>query len=42
VVRVEPGDPLLWWGYDAQDNVVVGVALGDIANADYQVFTCGQ
>ncbi len=42
VVRVEAGDPLLWWGYDAQDNVVVGVALGDIANADYQVFTCGQ
>lgn len=42
VVRVEAGEPLLWWGYDSENNVVVGVALGDDVNADYQVFTCGQ
>lgn len=40
VVRVEPGQPLQWWGIDENDRVVVGITLGDAPGADYQVFTC--
>ena len=38
---VEPGNPLQWWGFDTQGDVVVGVLLGDAgAESDYQILTC--
>lgn len=41
VVEVEPGRPLWWWGLNEDGNVIVGLALGDMDGADYQVWTCG-
>lgn len=40
VVEVEPGQPLWWWGLNEGGTVVVGLALGDMNGADYQVWTC--
>ncbi len=40
VFEVEAGEPLMWWGLDAAGVVVVGIFLGDVEGADYQVFTC--
>lgn len=40
VVEVEPGRPLWWWGLDEGGTVIVGLALGDMDGADYQVWTC--
>ncbi|MEM9132823.1 MAG: META domain-containing protein [Actinomycetota bacterium] len=38
---VEPGEPLHWWGLDAEGEVVVGVLLGDNGpESDYQILTC--
>jgi heat shock protein HslJ len=39
-VDVFPGKPLWWWGVNENDAVIVGLALGDMAGADYQVWTC--
>lgn len=40
VVEVEQGRPLWWWGLDEGGTVIVGLALGDMEGADYQVWTC--
>ncbi len=40
--RVEQDGPLVWWGYDDEGNVTVGVFLGDVPNPDYQVVTCSN
>ncbi len=40
VVRVESGRPLWSWGLDADGVVIAGAALGDMDNADYQVWSC--
>lgn len=40
VVEVEPGQPLWHAGLDANGEVVVELALGDMPGADYQVWTC--
>lgn len=34
------GKPLWWWGVNQNDAVIVGLALGDMVGADYQVWTC--
>jgi len=39
-VGVFPGKPLWWWGVNQNDAVIVGLALGDMVGADYQVWTC--
>ncbi|MFT7649027.1 MAG: hypothetical protein ACI8Y4_003783 [Candidatus Poriferisodalaceae bacterium] len=41
-IRVEPGEPLQWWGHDTSGDVVVGVFLGDMPDADYQIVVCEQ
>jgi hypothetical protein len=41
-VAVEAGGPLRYSGVDANGEVVVELALGDSANADYQVWTCAD
>lgn len=40
VVSIQPGKPLWYSGVDSEGNVVVEMALGDVAEADYQVWTC--
>jgi hypothetical protein len=39
-VDVFAGKPLWWWGVNENDAVIVGLALGDMVGADYQVWTC--
>lgn len=39
-VDVVAGGPLEWWGTDADGTVIVALALGDVENADYQVWVC--
>ena len=41
VVRVEPGDPLVWEAFNEDGQVVVLMATGDDDVADWQVWTCG-
>ena len=41
VERVEPGDPLFWEAFDANDDVVVLMATSDDDVADWQIWTCG-
>jgi len=38
VAKVESDRPLWWWGLDPDDQVIVGVALGDATGADFQIF----
>lgn len=40
VVEVEQKRPLWWWGLNEGGTVIVGLALGDMDGADYQVWTC--
>lgn len=40
VIEVEEGRPLWWWGLNQDGTVIVGLALGDMDGADYQVWTC--
>ena len=40
VVEVEEWQPLRYSGLDADGQVIVELALGDMAGADYQVWTC--
>lgn len=40
VVHVEAEQPLWWWGLDEGGTVILGMALGDVDGADYQVWTC--
>ena len=39
-IRIEPGEPLWWWGYDETDAVVAALAQGDITPIQYQLWTC--
>lgn len=42
VMRVEHEPPIWWWGYDPDEQIVAGVAKGDIIPVEYQVFTCSE
>lgn len=42
VVEVEEWQPLRYSGLDADGQVIVELALGDMAGADYQVWTCSN
>ncbi len=42
VVEVEEWQPLRYSGLDADGQVIVELALGDMAGADYQVWTCAN
>lgn len=41
-VEVVPGQPLWHSGVDADGEVIVELALGDMPGADYQVWTCAD
>ena len=42
VVRVEPEPPILWWGYDENDEVIVGVVKDDITPPRWSIYTCEE
>ncbi len=42
VVEVRPLEPLIWAGFDGGGRIVVELALGDIENPDWQIFTCAN
>ncbi len=42
VIEVRPLQPLFWGGFDGGGRIVVELALGDVENADWQIFTCAQ
>ncbi|MGF1617164.1 MAG: META domain-containing protein [Acidimicrobiia bacterium] len=42
VVEVEHGEPLRYSGLNADGQVIVEIALGDMSGADYQVWACSN